>query len=75
MSLFLLAKHKDNPWKVWLKHHDYQCKSEYSMGVAQDLVVKIYKLRIKNFPTRLNFLTKWSHLIAKHGDILKGLNQ
>ena len=44
------------------------------MGVAQNLLVEIYGLRIKNFPTRLDFLTKWSQLIDKHDNILKVLN-
>ena len=44
------------------------------MGVAQNLLLEIYELWIKNSPTSLDFLTKRSHLIAKHGDILKGLN-
>ena len=74
MGLLLLVKHKDNPRKVWLSHQEHQRESEYSMGVAQTLLVEIYELRIKNFLTRLDFLTKWSRLIAEHGDISEALN-
>ena len=58
MGLYLLVKHKDNPHKVWLTHQAHQRKSEYSLREAQNLLVQIYELQIKNFPTRLEFLTK-----------------
>ena len=74
MGQFLLTKHKDNPRKVWLQHRIHQCNSEYSMRFAQKLLVKIYGLQIKNFPTRLDFLTEWSNLVADHADISEGLN-
>ena len=44
------------------------------MGEAQNFLVEIYELRIKNFLTHLYFLTKWSRLIAEHGNISEGLN-
>ena len=36
--------------------------------------MKIYGLQLKNFPTRLDFLTEWSNLVADHADISEGLN-
>ena len=74
MGLYLLVKHKDNPCKVWLAHQEHQQKSESSMREAQNLLVEIYELRIKNFPTRIDFLTTWTRLLAEHGDISEALN-
>ena len=74
MGLYLLVKHKDNPRKVWLAHQEHQQNSESSMREAQNLLVKIYELRIKNFPTRIDFLTTWTRLLAEHGDISEALN-
>merc|ERR1739836_146859 len=71
---FLLARHKDNPRKVWLRHREHQCNSETSMKFAQKLLVKIYGLQIKNFPSRLDFLTEWSILVARHADVSDSLN-
>ena len=65
MGLFYLAQHPDSPRTVWIKHHEHMANSQFAKEQKQKLFVKLNGLQIRDHPSRINFLTEWSHIQAE----------